>query len=80
MTEAVKSAGISSRPVGTIEYSIARLVSHELADFETHLDLAGRITVLPVRTRPTTEQSPAALETNDADDTRIRSQQIPSLR
>jgi hypothetical protein len=56
-------------PVRTIKYSRCRPVNRELAGFETNFDLAGRIAVLPVRTDRTTWQSPAALETNDADDT-----------
>ena len=51
-----------------------------LTGSRTNLDLAGRTTVLPVRTDRTTLQSPVALETNDADDTRFGSKQIPSLR
>ena len=54
--------------------------SQSLAGSSTNFKLAGRIAVLPVRTDPESEQSPAALETNDADDTRNRSKQIPSLR
>ena len=56
------------------------VASDPLAGSDNYLDLAGCITVLSVRTDPKSEQSPAALETNYADDTRFRSKQIPSLR
>jgi hypothetical protein len=40
---------------------------HALAGSSTNCKLAGRIAVLPVRTDPTTDQSLAALEINDAE-------------
>ena len=62
------------------KYSERFFASDPLAGSDNYLDLAGRITVLPVRTDRTTLQSPVALETNDADDTRLGSNKIPSLR
>jgi hypothetical protein len=45
------------------------LSATELTRGRNFTQLAGRITVLPVRTDRTIQLPPAALETNDADDT-----------
>jgi hypothetical protein len=80
VSEAVLSFGISSDPVRTANYAGDRLASSGLAG--TEHSSTGRTHSLRRRviTDRAIEQSPTALETNDADDARINRDEVPPLR
>lgn len=78
VTEAIPGAELMRASSGYGKYSEHLFASEPLAGSEHYLDLAGRVTVLPVRTDRTT--LPMSLETKDADDTRLGRIKIPSLR
>jgi hypothetical protein len=80
VTEANLSADLRRTPAPLTNYSGGRLASCGLAGHKRFFHRQDAQLGLPVGTERTMEQSPAALESNDADDTRLDRNEVSAVR